>query len=106
MNPLVVGVVVFFVIGASGAYAGTLLMFALIGKVNRYRPDDNQVPYFRFPPRPSKNLENLWIFGEYHRLYPNGRLHVYFFVVVAAGFASLIVAMSCLFNLPPGPGVG
>ena len=106
MNPYQLGFIVFSAIFVSCTYTGTLLMFALIGKVNRYRPDDNQVPYFRFPPRPSKNLENLWIFGEYHRLYPNGRLHVYFFLVVAVGFISLIVAMSCLFNLPPGPSVG
>jgi len=104
MSPYVVGILVFFALGVSGAYTGTLLMFALIGKVNRYRADDNQIPYFSFPPRPLKNLENIWIFGEYRRLYPRGRLHIYFFLACALVLIGFVGVMSFLFHMPPAPG--
>jgi hypothetical protein len=104
MNPYAVGVVVFSGIFLSFTYLSTLLTFALIGKVNRYRAEDDQIPYFGIPFRRTKHLGNLWIFGEYRRLYPRGRLHIYLLLDLVGGLVGFIGAVTCFFLAPTFPG--
>jgi len=66
---------------ASGAIFATLVGFMMIGEVNRKRDGDNQIPYFSFSPL--QTLKRLGLPREYSRLYPNGHLHIYFFIALA-----------------------
>jgi len=94
MNPSVLLAVIFLCVGVSAAVFATLLGFMMIGEINRKREDDNQIPYFSFSPLES--LKRLGLPRQYHRLYPHGRLHIYFFVAFAV---MIIGAFGVFFSL-------
>ncbi len=101
MNALTVVAILSFGIGLSSAFMGNLFIFMMIGEVNRKRDDENQTPYFGW--RPGKRSG---IFGEYRRLYPEGRLLIYVFVasavmVIGVGSAFLCLCLMGLISPPP-----
>lgn len=77
MNARIIIGVILFCIGTSGAVWGSLVMVAMIGEVNRRRPDGDQFSYigFTFP----KMLEVL---SAYRSAYPQGRTHLYYFAAL------------------------
>jgi hypothetical protein len=62
----------------------------MIGEINRKRREDNLVSYFGFTPQKSR-----MIFREYRRLYPDGKLHIYSYLCVAAAIAGMITVAVC-----------
>ena len=61
------------------------VMYAMIGKVNRKLPDNDQIGYLGF----------YWskvrrIFREYRRLYPGGRLAALYKVLTAVGCGLMV----------------
>lgn len=73
---------------ATCAVAGGYVMFAMVGRVNRRLPDDQQISYLW-----GTYSKQQRVLKEYKRLYPDGRLDGGFFWLVALMFALGISAM-------------
>jgi|HubBroStandDraft_4_1064222.scaffolds.fasta_scaffold839180_2 hypothetical protein len=68
--------------------ASALLFYALIGKVNRFLPENEQISYlFLYPGKISK------IKREYKRFYPDSRLLLVRLVLNTLGFVLLLMCM-------------
>ncbi len=102
MNPLLIVAIFSFGMAATAGFTGSLLIFMMIGEVNRKKDDENQIPYFSWHPG-----KRSAIFSEYRRLYPEGRLFIYLVVAGAVMFMGLGGAFLCLclmgFVFPPQP---
>ncbi len=62
------------------------VQFAMIGEINRKLPEKDQISYlFGYSEKYQR------IFREYRRLYPNGRLILYFKTLLWMGFGLLAV---------------
>jgi hypothetical protein len=84
----IIGIVAFCIAG-SAAYLDNMLTMIMIGEINRKRQESDLVSYFGFTPR-----KVLMIFREYRRLYPDGKLHLYSYLALAAGaFGMITVAV-------------
>jgi hypothetical protein len=66
-----------------------MFLFKVIDEINRERPEDNLISYFGN--WPGKTIDILY---EYHRLYPEGKLHIYSLL----GFAVAVVSLVVLFG--------
>jgi hypothetical protein len=64
-----------------------LLLFAMIGEINRKLRDEEQIPYFlgRFD-------KPLRVLREYRRLYPRGRLSLFYLLSVFVAVPLLLAA--------------
>jgi hypothetical protein len=82
---IIVGIVAFLLAQTCIIWANFVL-YAMIGKVNRKLPDDEQLGYMWF--YWSKNRR---IFREYRCLYPSGSLNILCKSLGAAGFALMAV---------------
>jgi hypothetical protein len=74
----------------SGAFSGiigaNLVLFAMIGEINRKLPERDRISYiFGYYAKYRR------IFNEYRRLYPNGRLLLWFKLLLCSGFGLLAV---------------
>jgi hypothetical protein len=75
----------------SFAVASSLLLYAMIGKVNHFLPEDKQISYlFRYPGKVPK------IKREYKRLYPNGKLTL---IRLLSNILSLLLLILCAIQL-------
>jgi hypothetical protein len=86
---------VLFLVAVSGVITANMVLYMMIGEVNRKRSDQDQISYFGF-----------WIgklaliVHEYRRLYPRGRLNgwmwgLFFSSVLAmVGACALVVSVS------------
>lgn len=83
--------IVLFSVAMSAVVLGNKFQAMMIGEINRRRPDDNQVSYFGFT-----LPKVLRINDEYHRLYPRGRLHVYYWVAGGVSTIGLIGVGICV----------
>ena len=71
--------------------ASALLFYALVGKVNRFLPENEQLSYlFMYPGKVSR------VKREYKRLYPKSKLLLLRLVLNTLSFASLL---GCLVQL-------
>ena len=84
---LVIGIIAFGV-AMTGVISANIFMTLMIGEINRKREDGKQISYIGFTP--GKTLE---IFGEYRRLYPNGKLHIYSRGMFAIGVLAFFVVV-------------
>jgi hypothetical protein len=73
-----------------GVFLGNKLTAIMIREVNRKRPEGDQLSYFAFTPQKSR-----MIVREYRRLYPDGNLHTYSYLALAAVVAGMITAAVC-----------
>jgi hypothetical protein len=86
---VIIGIVGLCIAG-SGVFLGNMLTMIMIGEINRKRQEGDLVSYFGFTPQKSR-----MIFHEYRRLYPNGKLHIYSYLAVAAVVSGMIIAAVC-----------
>jgi hypothetical protein len=84
----VVAVVSVFLVAVSAIIVTNLVIFAMIGEINRKLPEDQLIPYFGFHPG-----RNFRIYGEYRRLYPKGNLHRWAIFLFASGVFSLLLVV-------------
>jgi len=85
----IIGIVAFCLAG-TGVFVGNMLTMAMIGEINRKRREDDLVSYFGFTPQKS-----LMIFREYRRIYPDGKLHIYEYLALAAAIGGMITVAVC-----------
>jgi len=95
MSIQLVAAAVFFCIAMSGIMCGSMVVFMMIGEINRRRPNDDTLKYFGF------ELDRIGrVTSEYRSLYPHGRLHVVLRGSLTVGFVSLACCTICfLFRL-------
>jgi len=101
MTWFIICIAVCLCLGTSAAIFGTLLMFMMIGEVNRKKDDAHQIPYLSLNP-----MRRDGMFSEYRRLYPSGRLHIYIFAAFAVmaigiGGAFLVLCLMGVISPPP-----
>ncbi len=87
---LPIGVAVLVAVGTTSIIASSLILYVMIGHVNRKLPEDKQIPYFFSFSYPYVSKATT-IKREYKRFYPNGHLHTVRIVLNVLGFI-LIVA--------------
>jgi hypothetical protein len=86
---VIIGIVAFCVAG-TGVFLGNMLTMIMIAEINRKRQEGDLVSYFGFTPQKSR-----MIFREYRRLYPNGKLHIYSYLALAAVVSGMITVAVC-----------
>jgi hypothetical protein len=74
----------------SGAFSGIIganfVLFAIIGEINRRLPELDRISYLF-----GHYEKYRHIFNEYRRLYPNGRLLLWFKLLLCLGFGLLAI---------------
>jgi hypothetical protein len=68
-----------------------LLLYAMIGEINGKEPDAERISYFSFTPG-----KMFRILDQYRRLYPAGRLHVYYWGSSVLAGISLVGYAVCM----------
>ncbi|HEV8701788.1 MAG TPA: hypothetical protein VGV60_11005 [Candidatus Polarisedimenticolia bacterium] len=91
MNARVITVIIAFCTGVSGVVLANMFLIMIIGEINRKRPDGNLESYFGYT-----LPKMLRIFREYRRLYPSGKLRIYFRAAFALAIISAVVSFVCL----------
>lgn len=76
--------VVLFCAGVSLAILSNFVLYAMIGKINRFLPDNDQIGYLLFYPSKAARIGR-----EYRRYYPKGRLNALRIGLLIAGGALL-----------------
>jgi len=74
-----------FVLAQTFILLSGFVMFAMIGEINRRVPDQQRVSYLG-----GHFAKYRRILGDYQRLYPAGRLGLYFKVSLASGLVLLL----------------
>jgi hypothetical protein len=74
-----------FVAAMSCAFGASLVTYAIVGEINRKLPDDQRFSYLWWYPAKYERVRR-----EYHRLYPQGRLLSYGYVLIALAFVFLL----------------
>jgi hypothetical protein len=82
---LTIGIIA-FCLALSGVILANMFVIMMIGEINRKREEGNLISYFGFTPP-----KTMRVFDEYRRLYPNGKLHIYFFAVFGLAMIALII---------------
>lgn len=81
---IIIGVIVLCLV-TSGAVCGSMVMIAMIGEVNRKKPDGDRFSYIGFTfPKVSRVL------SAYRSFYPQGRIHLYYFAALGLMFLGFI----------------
>jgi hypothetical protein len=91
MSVRVITGVVALCLAATGVFVGNMLTMVMIGEINRKKREEEIVSYFGFTPWKAQR-----IFGEYRRLYPNGKLHIYSYLTYACVVAGMITVAVCV----------
>jgi len=91
MNARVIIVIIAFCSGVSGVVLANMFLIMIIGEINRKRPNGNLESYFGFT-----LPKMLRIFKEYRRLYPSGKLRIYFRAALTLAIISAVASCVCL----------
>ena len=85
MNARIIIGVILFCLGTTGAVWGSMVMVAMIGEVNRQKPDGDRFSYigFTFP-------KILRVLSAYRSSYPHGRIHLYYFAALGLTLLAFI----------------
>lgn len=89
----VIMLVVVFGISSFCTLASTLILFVMIGEINRKRDSNAQIQYFRFS----------WVrvLREYRLLYPSGKYTPVLFVAMALAAVFALMFLCVLFGVLP-----
>jgi hypothetical protein len=87
-----IGVAFLFAAGGTLAIASAIISYAMIGKINRKLPEDQQIGYVLF--YPSKGFR---ITREYRRLYPGSHLNMWRIVLIMIG-GILVIASAVWYS--------
>lgn len=88
---LPIDVAVLIALGTSLMFASGLILYAMIGKVNRKLPEDKQIAYLGFYPAKAFKITR-----EYRRLYPRSHLNSVRIALAVIGFALEVAAAARL----------
>ena len=91
MSARIVAGIILFCLCLSAVILANLFHTMMIGEINRKREENDLISYFGSTP-----AKVLRIFGEYRRLYPDGKLHIYALASFALGMICLFVMAMCL----------
>ena len=86
---VIIGIAAFCIAGTA-VFLGNMLTMIMIGEINRKRREGDLVGYFGFTPQKSR-----MIVREYRRHYPDGKLHIYSYLALAAAVAGMIIVAVC-----------
>ena len=86
-----IGVAVLVGLGATSIIASSLILYVMIGHVNRKLPEDEQIPYFFSFSYPYVSKATT-IRREYKRFYPNGHLHTVRIVLNVLGLILMLAS--------------
>ena len=78
-------------------FFSNILITAMIGEINRRRPDNDQLSYLGFTP-----TKSVKVFTQYRRLHPEGRLHLLAIGCFIIAMLLLILVAVQLAHLDPG----
>jgi len=81
-----------FGVAMAGVLVGSLVMFSMIEQINRKKPDGERISDLGSTPG-----KMLRILDEYRRLYPAGRLTVYYWGSVASLGIGFVGSAVCMF---------
>lgn len=90
-----VDVVVLVALGTTSIIASSLVLYVMIGRVNRKLPEDKQIPYFFSFSYPYFSKFTT-IKREYKRCYPNSHLHTVRIVLNVLGFILMLAGAARL----------
>jgi hypothetical protein len=90
-----IDVAVLVALGTTSIIASSLVLYVMIGHVNRKLPEDQQIPYF-FSFSYSYVSKAATIKREYKRFYPNSHLHMVRIGLNVLGFALMVAAAARL----------
>lgn len=77
MNARIIIGAILFCLGTTGAIWGSMVMVAMIGEVNRKKPDGDRFSSIGFT-----LPKMLQVLSTYRSSYPHGRLHLYYFAAL------------------------
>jgi hypothetical protein len=77
----------------SCSLVGTLMLFAMVGEINRKRDESDQIPYFHFSWVP--------VLREYRTLYPQGKYAQVLYVTIALTVVFSLAFVYLLFVVLP-----
>ena len=83
-QPVIV-IVSLLCVATSGAILANLLVFMMIGEINRKKAEEDLISYFGVT-----QWKMTRIFRNYRALYPNGKLHIYFGMAVGVMVICLV----------------
>ena len=83
----------FFGAASSASMASSLILFAMVGEINRKKDDSAQIPYFGF------SWTTVW--REYRLLYPTGRYSRILVIATALFFIFALISFFYLFVVLP-----
>lgn len=86
-----VSVAILFAAGGTLVMTSAFMLYAMVGKVNRKLPEDQQLGYIGFYP-----TKALRITREYRRFYPGSRLNAVRIVLNVLGFAFILASAARL----------
>ena len=87
MKPNFIRAVLLFLAAQTFVLASGFMMFSMIGEVNRRQTDQHRISYLF-----GHFGKYVRVLREYHRLYPTGRLGVYFKISLALGLALFVAS--------------
>jgi hypothetical protein len=86
VNPFPTSTLIAFIFALACTYVSGLLLFAMTGEVNRKLPEDQQFGYMlKYPGKIGR------IRSEYKRLYPHGRIALYWDLSAVVMLISVVV---------------
>jgi hypothetical protein len=91
MSITVVVAIIALCLMISAGFSANMILIMMIGEINRKRPEGNLISYFGFT-----YFKMRRIFREYRRLYPGGKLHIYWHISNAAAVIGVITVFVCL----------
>ena len=83
----------FFGAASSASVASTLILYAMVGEINRKKDDHSQIPYFYF------SWTQVW--REYRLFYPKGKYARALIVAIVLAFAFSMGSFYLLFGVLP-----
>jgi len=92
LTPIMIARAVAFGIGLIGALVGSLVTLSMIEEVNRKKPDGERISDLGSTPGKISRVRD-----EYRRLYPAGRLHIYYWGSVALLGIGFVGSAVCMF---------
>lgn len=86
-----ISVAILFAAGGTLIMASAFMLYAMIGKVNRNLPEDQQLGYLGFYPTKAFRITR-----EYRRFYPRSHLNAIRIVLNVLGFALIVASAARL----------
>ena len=91
MSVTVVVAIIALCLMISAGFSANMFLMMMIAEINRKRPEGDLISYFGFT-----LPKMLRIFREYRRLYPGGKLRIYWHISNGVAVIGVIIVFVCL----------